>query len=81
LTNQITREDAIRILKEKPYSEEQVSKDLEFITKRMGITRKDFKIILDKENKSYKDYKNTSWLIKLGVLVARYLGIEKRQFR
>ena len=77
----MSRDEALEILEESPYDKEKIIEDLNFIVKRMGITVEEFEKMMKESNKSYKDYKNTSLLIKLGVIIARILGIEKRQFR
>ncbi len=81
LTNQLDRNSALDVLKNPPYSEEQALKDMKFITEKLGITVEEFVNLMNADKKTYKDYKNTSGLISLGVKLARFIGIEKRQFR
>lgn len=81
LTGQLKREEALRILEQTPYDEKQAMEDLEYVAKKLGLSRGDFFDLMRKENKTYKDYKNTSDLIEFAVKMARLLGVEKRQYR
>lgn len=81
LTNQLDRKDALSLLANPPYSEEQALKDMQFISKKMDITEPQFIELMNGENKTYKDYRNSSRFIVLGVKITRLLGKEKRQYR
>jgi len=37
--------------------------------------------MMNGENKTFRDYANNSYVIGLGVKAAKFLGIEKRNFR
>ena len=81
LTKQLEREKALDILAKPPYDEKQAMKDLEYICRKLSISKDDFLAMMNEPNKTYKDYKNTSWLIAIAVWVARLLRIERRQYR
>ena len=81
LTKQLEREKALDILANPPYDEKQAVKDLEYICRKLSISKDDFLAMMNEPNKTYKDYKNTSWLIAIAVWVARLLRIERRQYR
>lgn len=81
LTGSMTREQALEELKQPPYSEKSMLEDKEYIAKKLGISVDEFDKIIDGENKTYRDYKNSYWLISLGTVVLRKLGIEKKKFR
>lgn len=81
LTGQLKRDEALEILKNPPYDEKQAMEDLEYVAKKMGLTKDEFLDLMKQENKTYKDYKNTSGLISLAVKAARLFGMEKRQYR
>jgi len=36
---------------------------------------------MNEPNKTYKDYKNSFWLIRLGVWISKKLGMTKMQYR
>jgi len=81
LTGQMTRDQALNKLKEKPYNEKLMKEDMEYIAKKLGITTKEFEVIIDGENKTYSDYKNSLKIIQASIKIAKLLGVEKRNFR
>lgn len=81
LTGQLKRDEALSILSQPPYSEAQAMKDMEYVAKKLGITKEAFVELMNQPNKTYKDYKSSSSLIAFAVKVARFLGIERRQYR
>lgn len=81
LAGTLSREQALKELDELPYSAEQMEADKAFIAEKLGITAEEFQAIIDGEKKTFHDYKNTWWMIRLGTVVLRALGIEKKKFR
>ncbi len=81
LAGTMTREQALEELKKEPYPKEQMMKDKAVIAKKLGITESEFDTLIEGSNKTYKDYKNSYWLISLGTIVLRKLGVEKKKFR
>ena len=55
--------------------------DMQVIAEKLGITTTEFVELMNGENKSYDDYKNSGALIKAAIAVAKLVGIEKRNFR
>lgn len=76
-----TREEALKILEEPPYDQEQGELDKAYVAKKLGITTEEFDEIIARPNKTPKDYKNILWLLKIGVAISRILGIEDRNMR
>lgn len=81
LTGQMTREEALEKLADSPYCEDTMQEDLEYIAKKLGITKGEFEEIISGENRTYRDYKNSLNLIELSIKIAKKLGVEKRNFR
>lgn len=81
LTGQMTREEALRKLAEPPYDEKLAMQDLEYVAKKLGLTRQEFIEMMNGENKTFRDYKSTYRLIKATIKFAILVGFEKRQFR
>lgn len=81
LTEKMSRDEALIKLAESPYSEKLMKEDMDYISKKLGITLNEFKEIIEGENKSYKDYNNTLSLIEFGIKIAKKFGVEKRNFR
>lgn len=81
LAGTVTREEALRILKEPPYDPRQMQQDKEYIAKKMGITAEAFDRIIARPPKKPQDYKNMLWLIRLGVAALKMFGMETRNLR
>ncbi len=81
LTGQMKREEALKKLAETPYSEEMIQEDMEYIAKKLGTTKNEFKEMINGENKTYLDYKNSLSAIEFSIKLAKIFGVEKRNFR
>lgn len=81
LTGEITREEALCELEKAPYPEEIAREDMRYIAEKLGVTVKEFEELMNGENKTFADYKNSYGFIQFGTFVLRTLGIEKKQFR
>jgi hypothetical protein len=78
----MTRDEALKELDKKPYSEALVTEDKEYIAERLGINVDEFQRIIDDENiKTFKDYRNSWGFIQFGTMILRALRIEKKRFR
>ncbi|MBW0434138.1 N-acetyl sugar amidotransferase [Leptospira yasudae] len=78
LTNQKTREDALKEISQKPYDALSISKDYDYVASKLDITREELERMEKMEKRSYRDFKSASGLIALGAKIFRALGIEKR---
>lgn len=76
-----TREEALKELESPGYDAATMREDLEYIAAKLGITTAEFEALIDGENKTFKDYKNSWGLIQFGTVVLRALGVEKKKFR
>lgn len=81
LAGTLTREEALKRLEQPPYEPEQMQQDKEYIAKKLGISVKEFDDIIESPKKTPADYKNSMWMIKLGVMVSKLLGMENRNLR
>lgn len=77
LTDQMTRDEAIEILKTSAISEESAKHDFEYVATKLGITIAELQQYFDQPNKTYKDYKNQENMFVLGAKILRWLGIER----
>ena len=77
LTNQMTREDALKKLKQPAYDPETINQDFEYIATKLEISREELESYMDAPNKSYKDYKSQEKIYKIGAMIMRLLGLEK----
>ena len=77
----MTREEALQILENPSYDPDLMVQDKEYVAKKLGISVQEFDDIIEGPNKTPADYKNSMWLIKLGVFVSKLLGMENRNLR
>jgi N-acetyl sugar amidotransferase len=76
LTNQISRDEALEILKKKPYDENTIHLDIKFICDKLEISEENFNVFFKGPKKNYKDYKNSSYIYEIGSTVSKFLGLE-----
>lgn len=81
LTKQMTRAQAINSLAAKPYDEQTIDQDFEYVATKLGFTVTELRELMNGPNKTYRDYKSRMPLITLGTNVLRLLGFEKRIMR
>ena len=81
LAGTMTREEALAELEQPPYDPQQMEEDKAYIAKKLGHTVEEFQTIIDGENKTFRDYRNSWGLIQFGTVVLRALGVEKKKFR
>ena len=81
LTQQMTRDEAIEKIEKPAYDKEMISHDFEYIAKKLDLTSSDLKSLMDGENKTYKDFKNSMRLISLGTSLLRLLGVQRAIIR
>ena len=81
LAGTMTREEALAELEQPPYDPQQMEEDKAYIAKKLGLTVEEFQTIIDGENKTFRDYRNSWGLIQFGTVVLRALGVEKKKLR
>jgi N-acetyl sugar amidotransferase len=81
LTNQMTREEALKKVSVLPYDDEAIKEDFEYVATKLGFTVDEFKVLMNGENKTYRDYKNSMGFIELGMKVMRFIGGERKLIR
>jgi len=81
MTGQMTRDEALARIATPEMDEQFLLQEFEFVANKLGLTSSELQNIFDSENRTYKDYQNKRWMIKLGAHLLRYLGLEKRYFR
>ena len=77
LTNQMTRDEALDILKTKPYNLETIVEDTKFVANKLGITYNELMGYMNSEKKTYKDYKSQEEIYNIGAKILHMLRIEK----
>ena len=74
-------DQALDVLKAPPYDDFLAMQDLDYVSGKLDISKESFIELMNGENKSFRDYKNSEKLLKLAIRFAMLVGIEKRNFR
>jgi N-acetyl sugar amidotransferase len=77
VTGQMSREEALELLKKPVYDPETIEDDIEYIANKLDITTSELMGYFNAPNKTYKDYKNQQFIYDLGAKVLRAIGLEK----
>lgn len=81
LTKQMTRDNALELLKEPPYDAETAQQDLIYIAKKLEVSVDEIRGYLNGPNKSYKDFRNQQYLFLLGAKAMAIMGLERRAIK
>lgn len=81
MTKQMTRDEALARIAKPEMDEHFLKQEFEYVAHKLGLTVQELQVIFEGENKTYRDYRNKRWLIGLGAVTMRTLGLEKRFFR
>ncbi len=81
LSKQITKEEATKRLNTNPYEESLMRKDISYIAKKLDFSIDEFTKLIHSQGKSFKNYKNSFKTLNLFLQLAKFLKIEKREFR
>lgn len=81
LTNQITKNEALKNLSKKPINEKDSKNEFEFVCKKLEISKEELINIMQKKNKKFNDYKSNYILIQFFVKLSRFLRLENRLIR
>ena len=81
MTGQMERSVAMKRLLRSEMDEKFLKQEFEYVANKLDLTEDEFQKIFNGENKTYKNYHNKRWLIRIGSQVLVWLGLEKRFFR
>ena len=81
LSCQLSRDNALERISKPELTEEEMNSDFRYIAKKLDWTEKEFRDIFNADNKSFKDYKNNLFWIKLATKISNILTTDKRLFR
>lgn len=76
VTNQITRDEALRILEQPLYEKNQMEKDITFIINRLGMTREEFDDVMETPPREASMFRMSGWnrFGRLAVKFRTFLG-------
>lgn len=81
MTGETTRESALERISKPELPEHFLNQEFDYVADKLGITHDELEDIFKGSNKTYRDYANKRWLIKLGANAMQAMGLEKRLFR
>ena len=81
LTNQMTRDEAMKRIAKPELSEELLKQEFEYVANKLDLSVRELQELFDGKNKTFNDYKNKRFLIGLGAKAMTFTGLEKRLFR
>lgn len=76
LTNQMSRDEAIEILKQPSYDKENIKHEFEYISSKLDMSIDELKDCMNMPLKTYKDFKSQDYIYKIGATVSRILSLE-----
>lgn len=77
LTNQMTRDEALKELKKPAYDPEQVEHDKEFVANKLRVPIRELEEYFVMPKRTYKDYKSMESIYNIGAGVMRLMGFER----
>lgn len=78
LTGQMTRNDALEILKNPPLDEDSIKNEFEYVANKLEITTNDLRQYHNMQKKFYWNYKNSGKIFQLGEWVLKNLAGSRR---
>ena len=75
LTNQMSREDALKKLRHFPLDDSTEDQECVFVANKLGISVEDLRSYLHAPLKSFRDYRSQDFLYKFGAIIMRLLGL------
>lgn len=81
MTGEMSRDDALLRISRPEMDEHFLAQEFDYVASKLGISREELRSIFDAPNKTFDDYRNKRWLIKLGAVILKTLGLERRFFR
>lgn len=73
--NEISRSEALEIMKSKPYNDNQIEFDKDYVLKKLDITKIDFERIMNSKPKSHSYYKSDQFLISIYNRVKKFIHV------
>jgi len=76
LTNQMKRSDAIKMLKDKPYNEQNIKHDIEYVANKLKVSVDDMNKYFNLPKRNYKDYKSQKYIYTIGSSIMKFFNLE-----
>ena len=76
LTNQMTRDEALKKLEKPAYDPSTIDEDFDYISSKLNITSDELRLYFHMPKKFYWDYKNQERFFNMGAKILKALGFE-----
>lgn len=76
VTGQMTRQEALEELQRPPYDAETIGQEIEFVANKLDMSVDDLEACMALPRKTYRDYRNTEAIYRVGASVMRAFGLE-----
>jgi hypothetical protein len=76
VTHQMTRDEALHKLATPVYDEAMISRDMDYVAAKLGITVDELRHYHQLPKKTHRDYRTQEWLFLAGARVMKALGLE-----
>jgi N-acetyl sugar amidotransferase len=76
LTGQMTRAEAVEMLRQSPYDESTIAYDLEYVANKLAISVDELNSYMDLPKRTYRDYKSQRLIYEWGARTMKVLGLE-----
>jgi hypothetical protein len=73
MSNQISRSEALELMKKEVYPNNSHLDDMEYVAKKLDLSLNEFQDIINMPNRSHSDYKSNEKLFKLGFKIRKKL--------
>ncbi|HWY11249.1 MAG TPA: N-acetyl sugar amidotransferase [Bacteroidia bacterium] len=81
ISGEITRNEGLAILSEAPFKKEKINDEIDYVLKKLDLSKHDFEKALSRENKYFYDYPSYYPLIKKFSKTARFLASKMFGFK
>lgn len=76
VTGQMTRDEALQQLQKPTFDAETIDQEIEFVANKLDMGVKDLRACMTLPKKTYRDYRNTEEIYRVGARVMRAFGLE-----
>ena len=81
LTNQMTRNTALQAINEKPYDQNEINTEIDFIANKLGITSSELIKYFNLPIKTFRDFKNQKLVYDIGSKLLNLISFSKGKKR
>lgn len=73
VSGQMVRQDALRIMEEKVYNDDEIGNDMEYVAKKLDWSPDEFRAVIDLAPHRHQDYPTNESLFRFGISAKKYL--------